>query len=483
MSTATLARTAVRPTRTLCAVSYNRISKFRAQAGNHSAVVDRGVDRQQADADSTAEDFDLGDVVRHYVDNDLSASEFATKVRPEWLALLEHIATGEVTHVLVWVLDRIIRDPNDLERLLNLCREHGTVIVQTATGSVVDPNNPESVMHARITGAVAAYESAKTSMRIRRKHAQMAVDGKPHGGRRRFGYEPGMVAVRESEAAVVRMLVGRLLAGESLYRLAADLTDAEVPTPQGGQWSGPNLRTMLLRPHLAGLRVHRGEVVGKGTWEPIITEAQHAQVVALLSSPERKSSTSNARVYLLAGLAVCDECGSPLRGKPKTGRGNLPSYMCQTGRHTHRRVDLVDATVEAAIVARLERTDATGLLVDDTEGEELARLRTARAALDVRYADTVDEHVAGRMTSRAFSTTTARLEADMDQLDAAIRDAVAMAGRASAVLTGAVGDRAAEAWASASLARRRALIDELAVVVRLRGGGRWSPEDVVIDWR
>ena len=40
------------------------------------------------------------------------------------------------------------------------------------------------------------------------------------------------------------------------------------------------LRRALLNPALAGLRVHQGEVVGKGIWQPIITQEQHRQLVA-----------------------------------------------------------------------------------------------------------------------------------------------------------------------------------------------------------
>lgn len=486
MSTATLNRTRAAALRTDVreVVSYNRISKFRQQVGNRSAVVDKGVDRQEADAVSTAREFELPDVTRHYTDNDKSASEFSTDIRDEWLELLEHIATGTVSHVLVWVLDRIIRDPNDLEALLRLCRDNGAVIIQTATGSVVNPHDPESVMHARITGAVAAYESAKTSMRARRKHAQMAADGKPHGGRRRYGYEQDMTALREPEAAIVRELVGRLLAGESLYRLATDLEARGVSTAEGGKWTGSNLGIMLRRPHLAGLRVHHGEVVGEAAWPAIITRAQHEQVVALLSETGRRSNKgSNARKYLLGGLAVCDECGAPIKSKPRSKRGDAAAYICQTGRHVSRSMEVVDAIVEAAVVQRLARMDASGLLEDDTQAQAVAELRSARTALDQRYDDVEAEHAAGSMTTRAYSRATARLEADMDQLDAQIRDASALLARAPRVLEGATGEAAAAVWADLGLDRRRAIIDALAEV-RLIGGKRpWRPEDVVINWR
>ena len=37
---------------------------------------------------------------------------------------------------------------------------------------------------------------------------------------------------------------------------------------------------MLVNPRYAGLLVHRGEVVGAGKWEPIISEDDHRRVLA-----------------------------------------------------------------------------------------------------------------------------------------------------------------------------------------------------------
>lgn len=481
-------------------VSYNRVSSDRGDSTNSAAVnwgaVDRAVDRQVEDAEDAAELNDLGPVDHHYRDSGASASEFRTKERDEWTELLEDIASGTVAWVLVWVLDRIIRDMDDLQALLRLCRKHDTKILQTYSGTVVNPHDPDSVMVAQFQGAVAANAAAKTSMRQLRKKQSMATKGLPAGGRRAFGYEPGYVAQRPDEAAIVRDLADRFLAGESLRSLAAWLTAEGIPTPQGGKWSGPNLRGMLAGPHLAGLRTHRTKAdreaglpgtVHKAVWadHAILTRETHDHIVALLADPTRRPKGSgNARKWLLTGIATCAACGEPCLVK-HGGSGKL-GYACRTGRHVHRSAEHVERTVEAVVVERLSRMDASGLFADDTALAVLADLRERREALGRRW----DSYVAAvaTMDPEAYTAATNQLRADMGALDAEVTAAEAHVKRASRVLDGATGPEAARAWFGTGeapgwpLSRRRAIIAEL-VTVELVGGRRgnaFNPEDVVV---
>jgi len=300
--------------------------------------------------------------------------------------------------------------------------------------------------------------------------------------------------------------VTRFLAGESLYRLAQWLTEEGVLPASAAdardrgetftaKWTGPNLRHLLKAPHLAGIRVHKGTQY-PGAWEAIIPVETHHHVVAMLADPKRRTNGtgSNARVYLLAGLMVCDECGLPVRGAPATKRRIAPAYRCPTGRHVHRPVELVDNMVEEAMVERLSRYDANGLLVNDEATAELARLTEARARMEDEYRDLGDLFTSGELSARAYAMATTRLEDDMTACDAAIRLAAAEVDQSSRVLDGAMGEAARLAWYGDgteanpgwSLARKRAIIADLAEV-RLRGGRRgthsYRPEDVVINFR
>ena len=107
-------------------------------------------------------------------------------------------------------------------------------------------------------------------------------------GRRAFGYAKGGRRVIESEAEEFRRAVDELLAGTPLRLIAKRMNERGAQTTAGNPWHPSEVRTLLRNPRHAGLRVHRGEVVGKGTWPAIIDEDTHRAVVAILSDPDRQ---------------------------------------------------------------------------------------------------------------------------------------------------------------------------------------------------
>lgn len=80
-----------------------------------------GVQRQEADCVAEARRRGWG-VVRVYVDDDRSAYN-ARKPRPEYQRLLRDIAAGEVDGVMVWRLDRLHRQPRELEEFIACATE------------------------------------------------------------------------------------------------------------------------------------------------------------------------------------------------------------------------------------------------------------------------------------------------------------------------------------------------------------------------
>ena len=194
------------------AVIYARISSDPGHEG-------LGVQRQLQDCRKLAvsRGWDIAD---EYVDNDISG--FTGKWRPEYERMLNDIAEKRIDRVIVWHLDRLTRRPIELERAIEVCTAAG-VDISTVTGDV-GLGNDAGLLVARVISAVAAAESGRKSARLRRAMQQQAEMGKPNGGAARpFGYEQDKVTVRETEARVIRQLVKRYIAGESMGTAAASV--------------------------------------------------------------------------------------------------------------------------------------------------------------------------------------------------------------------------------------------------------------------
>lgn len=152
-------------------------------------------------------------VVRVYTDNDVSA--YHGKPRPEYRRMLADLGAGAIDGVVAYHLDRLHRHPKELEEFFEICDSAGVRSLATVTGDI-NLSEHDGRFHARILGAVARKESDDKSRRIKSKHSELALAGKPNGGMRAFGYEADHVTIREPEAAVIREGARMLLAGRSL---------------------------------------------------------------------------------------------------------------------------------------------------------------------------------------------------------------------------------------------------------------------------
>lgn len=98
------------------------------------------------------------------MDNDISA--YAGKRRPQYEAMLEAIAGGQVGGILAWHTDRLHRRAVELESFVSLVEEH-RVEVQT-----VDLSTASGRMIARLLGATARWTTPKSRRPSRTKTAR-----------------------------------------------------------------------------------------------------------------------------------------------------------------------------------------------------------------------------------------------------------------------------------------------------------------------
>ena len=137
-----------------------------------------------------------------------------------------------------------------------------------------------------------------------------------------------LAAMAATESATKSRRVARYLAGESSRSLVTWLVDIAVPTVQGGKRTTSTMREIIANPRIAGLRRHRGEVVGPIIWEPVITVADHQRVLAAFAA-RKVSGRRSPRRYLLSGLLRCGRCGNRLYSARR--EQSRRRYVCASG--------------------------------------------------------------------------------------------------------------------------------------------------------
>lgn len=424
-----------------------------------------------------------------------SASRFATKERPDWNRLLADLDAGRFGVLVLWEPSRGDRRLSTWAAMLETCADRGVRIYVVSHERLYDPRNGRDWKALAEDGTDSAYESEKTSKRVRRDTDARAEDGRPHG-MRAYGYDRVAVldergqavgtrdVINAAEAGVVRETARRILGGESMRSVVADLNRRNVPTPKGWRgvpfvvpsWSSTSLRQVMLRDRNAGLRRHRGQRFGAANWEPIYDEGTHDRVLALLRDPSRTTGASNkgaTRRHLLSGIARCGRCGGPMRVTP--GGRQAPAYQCGACLRVRRKKENVDAVVVAAVVERLARPDAIRALAagDPGRAEELTRsIAEAEARMDLA----ADGFADGTITGDQLQRINAKLRPQVTAWRAARAACAPQDG-----LLDLAGDDAAERWADAVLDVQRMVIAALMTVTVLPvgPGQRFDPSNVV----
>jgi DNA invertase Pin-like site-specific DNA recombinase len=456
-----------------------------------------GVGRQERDCRALVErnGWTIGEIYR---ENDTSAfrrrrvtlpdgSMALRVVRPAFRQMLDDLGAGLVDALVAYDLDRIARDPRDLEDLIDVVEQTG-IPAKSVTGGL-DLSNDAGITMARVLMAMANKSSRDTSRRVARKHLELAEQGKVGGGGfRGYGYAADGVTVVEAEAQIVVEMAERIIAGESLMGIAHDLTTRGVPTVNGGRWHARSVHSIVTKGRVAGLREHRGEVVGKAVWPAIIDVDTWSQVKLALEGRAGGGTTVFKR--WLTGILICYACGRPLVGargnsgprywcKPvQRGMGNRPSGCGKTAVVAGPAED----HVEKLVLAYLRRADVVRDLRDATGRDAAAH---ARGDLE-RDEDQLRE-LAGMWARRELSTAEylearKEIEARIEHGNQLLRAALPSAARRLLVA-----DDLAAAWKDLDPSKRRDVCHVVfpqGIRVEPRDGrGRFDPTRLVpVGW-
>ncbi|MFE1208761.1 recombinase family protein [Streptomyces albidoflavus] len=298
-----------------------------------------GVARQREDCERLAE-LRGWDIAKVYEDNDVSAFKRNVR-RPEFELLLADLGNGLIDGVVAYDLDRLARQPKDLERLIDLYDERKQHVFATVTNDV-NLSSADGRTMARVMVAFANKSSHDAARRIQRKHLELAQQGKPSGGPAPYGWlKDGRV---DPEAAPhIREAQQQLLAGVRIGTIRTGWQNQGLGHPRKGttRLAHHHVERMLTNPRLCGFRTYHGEILlddsgqpVRGDWEVINTVEEWEAVCAVVAERKRKDpSRSFARKYLLSGIARCGLCHVKIRGqvnrkwKPGSNAATF-SYQC-----------------------------------------------------------------------------------------------------------------------------------------------------------
>lgn len=439
-----------------------------------------GVQRQEKDARDICAQRDWN-VIGVYRDNSISASD-RKAVRPGYDAMRRDYDAGLFDALVCYDLDRLTRQPRQLEDWIDAAEGRGLALV--TTNGEADLTTDGGRMYARIKAAVARAEIERKSARHKAALKQRASLGRVPFGPAPLGYDTKGKVVA-AEAKIVRRIFASFDAGESLRGIARALTTDGVPTRKGGAvWSTRTVRDVLCNPRYAGWAIHQRAIAVddsgnrvRGDWKPLVSVEMFDVAQARLSDPSRKTNREGThRRCLGSSLYVCDVCDATVRATDRR-------YACPRG-HLIRVREHVDQFVIGVIAGWLGRPGLRERLAPPAEDTasvvaEAERLRNQMTLTDADYDnDLID--------ARRWRAKKQKLEAQLAEVDKVLASHTG----ASALDAIAAAPDPAEAFLRSTLMRQRAIIDAICTVRlrktrrgRLPGGEVIAPDSVFFDWR
>ncbi len=291
----------------------------------------------------------------HYDDGGISGG---TLERPALKRLLADIEEDQVDVVVVYKIDRLSRALMDFAKLVEVFDRNDVTFV-----SVTQSFNTTTSM-GRLTRNIllsfAQFEREVIGERIRDKVAASRKRGIWMGGYVPLGYEvkDRKLIIKESEAAIVRMIFERFVAVGSATALARALVAEGVRTRRGRLVDKGFLYKLLANRVYIGDAVHKGTAY-TGEHKPIVTRELFDRVRATLQvSPRmRAGSTRASTPALLRGLLFgptgCAMSPSHTRKGDKLYRYYISQSVMKRGADGSPVSRVPAAEIEAAVVDQL----------------------------------------------------------------------------------------------------------------------------------
>lgn len=220
-----------------------------------------------------------------YEEDPASASKRDDR-REKYKLLVKDYQAGRFNALICWDLDRLTRQPRQLEDWIEAAEERGLRLI-TANGEA-DLGTDGGRLYARIKAAVSRGEMERKSERQKAANKQRAAAGGHYGRVMPYGYVRDKTVGLTKDPEVSDALgegFSMALAGQSIRSISDYWTAKGLKPRRVEKWNTASVHRILTAPVYAGVLVRDGEVLDVATaWEPYISKENHQQLKALLAS-------------------------------------------------------------------------------------------------------------------------------------------------------------------------------------------------------
>ncbi len=273
------------------------------------------------------------DVDRIYFDLAGAGTDQGKEKRPQLQQLLWDCQTNPPSHLLVRRLEEFADSVPEVNDCLNQLEALNILVIATEQPYHSETFNPSSSnlnqvpsegLRDNLTTLLGEIQRNQRSRRIRQGHARNRIKALPPPGKAPYGYRRGRdrYVIDRATAPVVKDFFEQFLLYGSLrgaVRYLEKKYSKKISVSTGRRW--------LTSPVYRGDLVYQGDQVASDTHAPILSREEAAQIDRLLRRnrllPPRTASAPRS----LAGLAICQECESPMKITRVTAHRREKEYL------------------------------------------------------------------------------------------------------------------------------------------------------------
>lgn len=386
-----------------------------------------------------------------YADKGITGT--SVKKRDEFNKMIRKCKQGKIDMIITKSIARFARNTVDCLTHTRMLKDLGVDVYFEEQG--IHSTDPGAEFYITIYGSIAQSESENISANVIWGKEQSAREGKVSFHYKNFlGYrkgEDGQPEIDPEQAAIVRLIYEKFLAGDSYSTIAQYLMEDGIQTPAGKEkWSESTIRSILSNERYKGDAVinktfitdclSKKVQVNKGERPKYYVENNHPAIIDAATfsrvQEERARRSGKRKVkqvgtkteqgkycgkYALTELLLCGECGTPYRRCTWTVKGEKKivwrciSRLDYGKKYCHHSPTVEESVIQNAIMNAIQKVAkqnaevlknlklhiGMGLDAEETEDKSLdiqiriaeidAEFKSMVQAVSAQTADSFDE--------------------------------------------------------------------------------------------